>query len=118
MFASLRNLLCLCLLLPSLANAQYQPQSPANVAYLLFRTCVEAEFQTNDNIFSSKTEQQQFMEYLDDKCITWTVAWFPAFVGYPIDKMSSDRLNQFISMRQLLLNDVVKQALVVAFKKK
>lgn len=116
MFASLRNLLALALVLPLTASAQFQ--SPANVAFLLYRSCVAAEFQVNDNVFETKTEQRQFMLYLDEKCTTWTIIWFPAFAGYPIDKMSTDRISRFIGMRQLLLEDVEKDAVVAPATKK
>lgn len=88
---------------------EFSNSSPAIIAFDLYMTCIRGEFASTVPTFDTNRELEEFVTYLDDKCISWAVVWFTPFVGYTIDKMSSDRTQTFVMLRQGVLDDVRKQ---------
>lgn len=102
--------LSLALVTGSCSAQQTPPKnSPAIVAFDLYMTCIRGEFTSGIPVVDNMKELSEFVKYLDDKCITWTVVWFTPFTGYTIDKVSGERLNSFMVLRQGVLDDIVKQ---------
>jgi hypothetical protein len=105
-------LIALLALLPGSACAQkdqFSKSSPAIIAFDLYMTCIRGEFTSTIPTFDTNRELDEFVTYLDDKCISWAVVWFTPFVGYTVDKMSSDRTQTFVMLRQGVLDDIRKR---------
>jgi hypothetical protein len=92
-------------------SAQQAPptNSPAIVAFDLYMTCIRGEFTSGIPVVDNMKELSEFVKYLDDKCLTWTVVWFTPFTGYTIDKMSPERQGTFLTLRQNVLDAVIKE---------
>jgi hypothetical protein len=87
-------------------EAELAKSSPAVVAFDIYMTCIRAEFVAGRPTFAKASELAEYVAYLDEKCVTWTVVWFPAFVGYQIDQMTPLRTQVFITLRDGVLDNV------------
>jgi hypothetical protein len=105
-------LVLMMLIMPTASQAQqdtYAAGSPAIIAFDLYTSCIKGEFVGSYPMLSSTKEIDTYVTSLDNKCVMWTVIWFPPFVGYTIDNMNRDRLGTFSTLRQGLMDKVVKQ---------
>lgn len=87
-------------------QAELAKSSPAVIAFDLYMTCIRGEFVASQPTFATNAELDNYIEYLDEKCVTWTVVWFPAFVGYQIDQMTTLRAHVFTTLRDGVLDNV------------
>lgn len=87
-------------------EAELAKSSPAVMAFDIYMTCIRAEFVAGRPTFAKASELAEYVAYLDEKCVTWTVVWFPAFVGYQMYQMTPLRTQVFTTLRDGVLDNV------------
>lgn len=86
-------------------------RAPVNVATRLYSDCIEASLMSAQ-ITPTRVGIIEYVEAVDDQCLTWMVIWFKPLVGYEITQLQPDAAER---LRKNLLSKL--QSLTVMLRK-
>lgn len=87
-----------------------------NVPFGLYQSCVKGTLQSVRDIEPTRVGISEFVNELDDYCLTWTVIWYPAFAGQEVQKMTVAEQLGFNHLRTGLLLQLAAQLRIEALR--
>ena len=92
--------LVLCLFLTGSSLAGQPPVfAPVNVAFELYKGCVQAYAQNEHDLPSTSKDANEWLQEIDHNCIEWTSIWLPTLVP----RQLNTREVKFLDERRLSL---------------
>jgi hypothetical protein len=90
------------------ACAQKVEDLPVYVATTLYRDCLQVKFQGATEITPTRIGINQFVQQVDDECLTWTVIWYGPMMGRPMDKEPWKTIGLFDQNRKAILQSLTE----------
>jgi hypothetical protein len=88
----------------------------ANIAFGIYQSCVKGTLYSVRDIEPTRVGISEFVNELDDYCLSWAVIWYPAFAGREVQKMTMDEQQKFNHLRTGLLLQLAAQLRLEALR--
>lgn len=100
-----------CLLALYIGSAMGQ-SAHVTTAYSLYKACFQGTV-TAQSIYSTDTlqaaEVAKIVDDIDQTCLDWTYAWYPAFMNGTVTELRPDEMIRFNQMRFALVDYLLKE---------
>ena len=104
----MRALALAALLMAGQAQAQDMPplvESPVLTMRGIYAGCALSAVRYTEIKARTRATIKLFLGEVDERCLTWTVIWYPALTGRPVQDMSEDQRQRFNTLRYRILDD-------------
>jgi hypothetical protein len=106
---------CLLSCATLVADARVIPdgvRAPVNVAAKLYEGCLISKYQMEEPFTQAELKDvkgiNDYIQSVDDYCLTWTVIWTKPLVGEQMFEWQKDKIERFNALRGSLLESYAK----------
>jgi hypothetical protein len=84
--------------------------APVRLAYDLYAGCIMGTVMSAHR-FTTTSEVDEYVQWLDEYCLTWTVVWYGPMQGGALESLTEDEATRFAPLRVSILSGLTTELL-------